>query len=350
MAVVATAALLGAGTLIAQDATPPAPQPEDAGQVAAAAPETDSSVAAAFDFFGASSPSSLDQLREMETRFHELAEKVAKATVNVQVGGNQGSGVIVTRDGYVMTAAHVIGGADRDAIITLEDGTQLAGKTLGLNRTIDSGLLKITEKGKFTYLMPGESANLKTGQWVMAIGHPGGWDPVRKLVYRVGRVLAVNESIVRTDCSLVGGDSGGPLVDMDGNVIGIHSRIGASLNSNVHVPVDVFTTEWDDLIQGRDWGRGIGGENPANTPWIGLSFRGETLEIESVRENGPAAKAGIQVGDVVLEFNDTRVTSFRRFGAVFDDLEPGDKVQIKVKRGEEELEMEMTVGSRADDR
>ncbi|MGI9516237.1 MAG: S1C family serine protease [Pirellulaceae bacterium] len=302
----------------------------------------------AFDFFGNKSPASIEQLREMQEHFRELSEDVADATVSVQVGQNQGTGVIVTRDGYVMTAAHVIGGADRDATIRLPDGTQLDAKTLGLNRTIDSGLLKITEKGKYPYLSPGISEDLKTGQWVMAIGHPGGWDDDRGLVFRIGRILRLNDSAISSDCSLVGGDSGGPLVDMDGSVIGIHSRIGASLTTNIHVPVDVFTEQWDDLASGRDWGRGIGGSNPANEPWLGLSLVDGEMKIETIVPDGPAESAGLKEGDLITEFDGQRITNVFRFSRIFRNSEPGDVVKITVDRDGEEVEVELTIGSQDD--
>ena len=302
----------------------------------------------AFDFFDNKAPNSIEQLREMQEHFRELASDVADATVSVQVGQNQGTGVIVTRDGYVMTAAHVIGGANRDARIRLPDGTELDARTLGLNRTIDSGLLKITEKGKYPYLNPGISEDLKTGQWVMAIGHPGGWDEDRGLVYRIGRILRATDSALSTDCSLVGGDSGGPLVDMDGSVIGIHSRIGASLTTNIHVPVDMFTEQWDDLSEGRDWGRGIGGTNPANEPWLGLSLVDGEMSIESIVPDGPADNAGLKEGDLITEFDGQRVTNVFRFSRIFRSSEPGDVVKIKVERDDEEIEVELTIGSQED--
>ncbi len=305
---------------------------------------------APFDFFGDSSPTSVEQLREMQVRFREIAERAAPATVNIQVGNSQGSGVIVTRDGYIMTAAHVIGGANLDATVVLNDGRSLQAKTLGLNRTVDSGLLKIVEKGKYPYLQPGESANLKTGQWVMAIGHPGGLEPERGVVYRVGRIFNNLPELISTDCTVVGGDSGGPLLDMDGNVIGIHSRIGQNLNSNIHVPVDVYNSEWDDLVSGKDWGRGIGGSNPANEPWLGLDLEDSSLKIRSIASGGPSEKAGLKAGDLLLELNGMRLSSQNRLRAATRDLSPGTVVKLKYQRGEETIETELTVGSRADDR
>lgn len=312
-------------------------------------PPTETEPQVEFDFFGGDAPVSIDQLKQMQDHFKELAEDVLDATVSVQVGQNQGTGVIVTRDGYVMTAAHVIGGANRNAIIKLPDGTELEAKTLGLNRQYDSGLLKIKAKDKYPYLSPGVSADLKTGQWVMAIGHPGGWEEDRGLVFRIGRILNNGESSISTDCSLVGGDSGGPLVDMNGDVVGIHSRIGMRVSDNVHVPVDAFSEQWDDLSKGRDWGRGIGGVNPANEPWIGISLEGSSLVVERIVKDSPADKAGIKKGDVLLSMNGKKLTSQNRFGSLLRDISPKDKIKLKIERDDEELEIELTVASKADE-
>jgi len=312
-------------------------------------PPTETEPQVEFDFFGGDAPVSIDQLKQMQDHFKELAEDVLDATVSVQVGQNQGTGVIVTRDGYVMTAAHVIGGANRNAIIKLPDGTELEAKTLGLNRQYDSGLLKIKAKDKYPYLSPGVSGDLKTGQWVMAIGHPGGWEEDRGLVFRIGRILNNGESSISTDCSLVGGDSGGPLVDMNGDVVGIHSRIGMRVSDNVHVPVDAFSEQWDDLSKGRDWGRGIGGVNPANEPWIGISLEGSSLVVERIVKDSPADKAGIKKGDLLLSMNGKKLTSQNRFGSLLRDVSPKDKIKLKIERDDEELEIELTVASKADE-
>ena len=310
--------------------------------------ETDTTSVAKFDFLGDELPTSLDQLREMQNHFRRLSKKVQDATVSIQVGQAQGSGVIVTRDGYIMTAAHVIGGSDLKAVITLPDGTQLDGKTLGLNRTIDSGMAKITSEGKFDYLDVGESNTLKVGQWVMSIGHPGGFDPDRGLVYRVGRVLRENEEVIVTDCALVGGDSGGPLVDMDGRVVGIHSRIGLTLLNNFHVPADTFTETWDDLVDGRDWGDGIGGVNPATQPWLGLTLVESSLVIESVSEDGPASKAGLQAGDELLEISGRKLKSQQSLKLAMRKLSPEQTIEVKFKRDDDEKTVELTVGSAKD--
>jgi hypothetical protein len=123
--------------------------------------------------------------------------------------------------------------------------------------------MQIIEKGKdkgpFPYVEMGTSAYMRTGQYCIAVGHPGGPKLNRGMVVRVGRILINNNSFLRTDCHLVGGDSGGPLFNMRGEVIGIHSRIGSSaMSENMHVPLDTYRQTWDRLVKGDSWGGILG--------------------------------------------------------------------------------------------
>jgi len=301
-------------------------------------------------FSGKELPAAI-HLKPMQAHFQKLIEKVRPATVGIEisagVGAAAGSGVIVTRDGYVLTAAHVISQPDLDATIILQDGTRLKAKTLGMNHPIDSGMLKITEEGKWDYLDVGQSAELNVGQWVMAIGHPGGFDGERKPPIRVGRLLSVSGTrTLTTDCTLVGGDSGGPLVDMDGNVIGIHSRIGPYLNQNYHVAIDAFSSSWDDLIAKQV----TGGRSPRPAAFMDLTFADDDLTIVRIGEDGPADKAGLQVGDRIIEFNGRKVRSQRTVIRELQKLNPDDTVDIVVVRDEQEVEVELTLTERPDDR
>src|SRR5262249_36407529 len=144
------------------------------------------------------------------------------------------------------------------------DGKRVKGKTLGQNVGIDSGMIKIVEEGTYPFVDMGTSGDLKKGQWVISCGHPGGYKQGRTPVVRLGRVLDSTNMIIRTDCTLVGGDSGGPLFDMNGKVIGIHSRIGPTLQSNIHVPVDTYRETMDRLVAGESWGGAPG------RPYLGL--------------------------------------------------------------------------------
>ncbi len=204
-------------------------------------------------------PATVEELRDMEKHVQEVLKKVMPAVVGVRVGPGQGSGVIINEDGTILTAGHVSGKPDQTAVVILTNGKQHKGKTLGRNGGIDSGMMKISDEGKYPFLEMGNSSDLKPGQWVIAIGHPGGFRPNRTPVVRVGRILVVNQSFIRTDCTLVGGDSGGPLFDMQGRVIGIHSRIGGfAITENIHVPVDAFRRDWAKLEKAVDMGGTLG--------------------------------------------------------------------------------------------
>jgi hypothetical protein len=209
--------------------------------------------------------------------------KVQPAVVGVSIGPAQGSGVIV-KGGRVLTAGHVSGQPGRTVTLHLADGRKLKGKTLGRNADIDSGLIEITDKGDWPGVEMGKSADLKKGQWVVAIGHPGGYRANRTPVVRLGRVLEVNAGAIVTDCPLVGGDSGGPLFDLDGKIIGIHSRIGGPIMANLHVPVGTYVDTWDRLARGETWG-GMAGLSLVQSPGGNVVFeKKDRLTAEDPRD------------------------------------------------------------------
>jgi S1-C subfamily serine protease len=199
------------------------------------------------------SPKNLADLQAMENKFKAVVEKVRPTVVGVQVGNARGSGVIVSEDGYVLTAGHVVGKPYQPVIFTFQDGKTAKGTTLGMFKSTDSGLMRITDAGKYPFAEKGRSADLQTGQWCLAMGHPLGYQPGRPPVVRVGRVLLIQDTVMQTDCPMINGDSGGPVFDLDGKVIGINSRIGGPTDQNLHVPVDVFTKNWDRLAKGDEW-------------------------------------------------------------------------------------------------
>jgi serine protease Do len=282
-------------------------------------------------------------LRAMQVRMKELVARLTPSVVGVQVGPSQGSGVVVDKDGTVLTAAHVNGKKDLDVTFLFADDTRKKGKTLGSNKRVDGGMMKIeTDKEDLVPVKLGDSDDLKPGQWVVALGHPGGYDPDRKPVLRLGRILSASRSTIVTDCTLVGGDSGGPLFDMDGKLIGIHSRIGGSIASNMHVPVNTFTDSWDRLADSQEWGDMDGG------PFIGV--RGarnvDDALIESVYPGSPAEQAGMQGGDMIVEFNGKPVKNFADLSAAVEETEPGDEVAVKVRRDDATVELTMTIGKK----
>jgi serine protease Do len=305
-------------------------------------------------------PTSVSDLRAMQDHVQGLVDQLKKCTVGVWVGPAWGSGVIISKDGYVLTAAHVAeagrnrvptdgqGAADRaTARFKLADGREVKGKPLGLFRTLDAGLMKITDPGEYPYADLGNSGKLKEGQWCIAMGHPGGFQEERGAVLRLGRILFVDKEAITTDCTLVGGDSGGPLFDMEGRVIGINSRIAERLTTNMHVPVNAYNERgaWDRLVKGDVWGH-----LPGQNPWLGVGGDPDAKDakIANVTSKSPAENYGLQVGDVILAFDGREIPDFSALKQAVDDCHPNEWVRLKYRRGDELREVGIRLGRKAE--
>lgn len=296
-------------------------------------------------------PESVAELLDLESRIRAVVEKVLPATVGLVIGQGQGSGVIVSPDGYVLTAAHVAGRPGSRVFVIMPDGTRYNGVSLGVNRSLDDGLVKIIDRkagNDLPWAPLGSADALALGSWTVALGHPGGYQQDRPPVVRVGRILAKGQEFVLTDNTLVGGDSGGPLFDLDGRVIGIHSRIEGNILRNVHVPSDRFIDDWDQLAGSKD----VGGMMPA---WmregpaadVGLRFdagdtSGEGARVARVIPQSPADKAGFQIHDRVIGLDDKPVTNGQDAVLRSMGLRAGKPVTYTVRRGAQTLELRVT--------
>ena len=278
--------------------------------------------------FTKAAPEGVDDLLKIEQHVQKLAEKVIPCTVGVQIGGVQGSGVIVNAEGYVLTAGHVSGEPGREATLILHDGRSVKGKTLGRNTSIDSGLIKITDKGKWPFAEMGSSKELKLGQWCLATGHPGGYQRGREPVVRLGRVVVSRDDVIRTDCTLVGGDSGGPLFDMNGRVIGIHSRISNRLSDNFHVPVQTYTKTWTYLAAAIAWPgsaiMGVSGEDAK-----------DGCRVTEVMSENPAERAGLKTGDVITKVESDKIGSYDELVIMLAKHKAGEEVAVEFLRNGE---------------
>ncbi len=298
-------------------------------------------------------PKSLDDLRQMDAHQQRLVKQISAVTVSLEIGLTQGSGVLVSRDGYVLTAAHVAGAAGRDALVILSDGRRFQATTLGMYYDDDAALVKIDrplpdslddQPLTWPFAEMASAADLAPGSWVLALGHPGGFQIDRQPVARFGRILVKSPSSLTTDCKLVGGDSGGPLFDMAGRVVGVHSRIGNELTKNIHVPVDAYRTNWTRMVRGDTWGNL---QNVVGRAVIGVlcEEKSEQARITGIVPASPAERAGIQPGDLVTRFGEQRVSTFDDLQKYVGQHQPGDEVKLVVVRGEERLELTVVLAS-----
>ena len=304
-----------------------------------------------------SSPDNVAELRDLQDRVKRINAQVAPATVGLLVGHGAGSGVIVSDDGLILTAAHVIGRPGAKVVVVLPDGKLVRAKALGLDVKSDSGMAKIIDpvpkgaewpgaaEGKWPKAELGDSDALKKGQWVISLGHHGGPRKERTPPLRVGRFEYAStggEKILRSDCTLVGGDSGGPLFDLDGKVVGIHSKIGMFIDQNLHIPVSVFQRQWSRLQSGEDIGK-----KPA-TLGVVLDSNLDVPTLTKVERPSAADDAGFRTGDVILAIEGERVATRAELKELFATLRAGQEVEIVVERDGRKLLLAVELGERRD--
>jgi serine protease Do len=282
-------------------------------------------------------PASIADLKDMERQIRATLDKVTPSVVAV----SGGSGVVVSEDGIVLTVAHVVGRAGREVTITFPDGRVVKGKTLGNDRGVDAGLVKITDEGSWPHAEMGKSAGLRAGQWCLTLGYPVSFERGKAPVVRIGRVLENQPSMIVTDGTIMGGDSGGPLIDLEGRVIGIGSRCDNTVTTNIHIPIDRYHDNWDRLVNGEDFNSLL-----SNVAFLGVApdESSDDARIGRVIPGSAAEKAGIQVGDLILKLDGHELKEYAELPALIRSREPGDEVEIEVRRGEETLKIEATLG------
>jgi serine protease Do len=282
-------------------------------------------------------PQDRKDLEAIQGLLTKALPKAREATVCILLGEGSGSGVIVTEDGLVLTAAHVAGGTGKPVELVMEDGRKLKAETLGLDASVDCAMVRILEKGSYPHVEIDRDGSAKLGDWVFSLGHSGGYDKERGPVARIGRIVRVADSTFQSDCTLIGGDSGGPLFDLHGKLIGIHSRVGANLQQNMHVPMKEFLRCWDAMLKGEWVAEGDFAKKPEKGKGF-LGFASEPapeggLRVVKVGRESPAEKAGIKAGDMILRLNGKALKSREELQTAMNDLSAGDKVTFDLLRG-----------------
>ena len=263
------------------------------------------------------------------------------ATVAIELDEGSGSGVIVSADGLILTAAHVSTAVDKDLVIVMEDGTRHEAVSLGLAASSDAAMARILDEGPFPFVEYDGNDQTRLGDWVFALGHAGGFFEDRGPVLRLGRVVRIAQSTFQSDCMLIGGDSGGPLFDLDGKLVAIHSRVGERLPENMHVPMREFLRHWEAMERGEFVGSGPFAQKPRiGTGYLGLvGEAGEGgLEIVRLADGGPAAEAGVEVGDVILTINGEDVPDRDALRGILAGMAAGQRVVMELRRASGENE------------
>ena len=266
-----------------------------------------------------------------------------------------GSGFIISADGYVLTNHHVVKGAD-EITVRLSDRSELSAKLVGSGERSDIATLKVTPKnGPLPTVKRGDPTHLKVGQWVLAIGSPFGFDHsvTAGIVSAKGRALPQENFVpfIQTDVAINPGNSGGPLFDMKGQVIGINSQIysrtGGFMGLSFAVPIDVAM---DVVAQLKADGKVTRG-------WLGVLIQDVTRELAEsfgmpqphgalvarVLPDGPAAKAGIEAGDVILRFNGEDIVYSSDLPPRVGRAAVGRKVPVDVLRSGKPRTIRLTV-------
>src|SRR5437899_5640908 len=266
-----------------------------------------------------------------------------------------GSGFIVSADGVILTNAHVVDGAD-EVDVKLTDKREFTAKVLGVDKTTDIAVLKIAARD-LPYVRIGDPKTTKVGEWVVAIGQPFGFENT----VTAGIVSAKSRSLpgdsyvpfIQTDAAVNPGNSGGPLFNLKGEVIGVNSQIfsrsGGFQGLAFAVPIDVAMQVKDEIQKNGKVSHGrlgvtIQEVNQALAQNFGLKSPAGAL-VSSVQKDGPAAKAGIEPGDVIVKLDGKEISRSSDLPPMISSLKPGTKVTLEVWRNGASKELAATVGT-----
>jgi len=295
-------------------------------------------------------PENRKDLEVIQKALTSALPKAREATVCIDIGEGSGSGVIVSPEGLVLTAAHVAGGVGKELTVIMEDGKRLKAESMGIISTTDCAKVRILEKGNYPFAPMERDDTTKLGDWVFSLGHSGGFDKERGSVVRLGRFVRTADSTIQSDCTLIGGDSGGPLFDLEGRLIGIHSRVGEVLSQNMHVPMREFLAHWEEMTRGEFVGDGPFAKRPEKGKgFLGLATEARPeggVKVTKVGRESPAEKAGLKEGDVILKLNGKPLGSREDLQNMLKEMAPGDKLAFELLKGAKSETLEMKLGER----
>jgi len=271
-----------------------------------------------------------------------------------------GSGFIISQDGYILTNAHVVETAD-EITVKLTDKREFKAKVIGADRRTDIALIKIDATG-LPAVKVGDPGRLRVGEWVLAIGSPFGFENTvtAGIVSAKGRSLPQENYVpfIQTDVAVNPGNSGGPLFNLRGEVVGINSQIysrtGGFMGLSFAIPIDVANDIAQQLRTTGKVSRGrIGVVIQPVTKELADGFglpRPQGALVNSVEKGGPAEKAGVEPGDVILRFDGKPVSSSEDLPRIVGATKPGSKVTMQLWRNKTSRDVQVVIVEMQDDR
>lgn len=301
-------------------------------------------------------------LLEQEQKIIDIVKRISPAVVGVTTYDEKGeqsgsaSGIIVRQDGTVLTNDHVVRGEAR-VMVNLASGKELQATSLGGDPTLDLAVIRIEGNG-YPVAQLGDSDTLQVGQIVIAIGNPYGFERTVTLgvLSALGRTIPGGglslTNLIQTDAAIYPGNSGGPLLDSRGDVIGINTVVvgGRTGSLGFAIPINTAREIMEDI---STVGRVV-------VPWIGIMFGDvdeeiaevynipvkEGVMIAEIEKGGPAALAGIQKGDIIVEVNKQKIKDGGDLQKIVRGANVGEKLQVKVLRNGKPRDLTITVAER----
>jgi serine protease Do len=259
-----------------------------------------------------------------------------------QLRTGQGSGFLISADGYLLTNNHVVSEAE-SVTVTLQDGRSFDADVIGTDENLDIALVRIEDRDPLPYVELGQASRSRVGDWVVAIGNPFGLSHTvtAGIISAKGREMQMGpyDDFIQTDASINPGNSGGPLFNLDGEVIGINTAVNPwGQGIGFSVSVDAFAPILEDLKE----------EGRVRRGWIGvgLDSHEDGVLISAVYQDTPAAQAGLQAGDILIGFDGVALSDSDALVRSVGNRRAGETITLELIRDGEVAELSMVLGER----